>query len=441
MRVVDINDIEVRVFDDDALVAQSPGYVTAEGKVPVVGMDSARRAKIAPLDTETRFWERLSQDLLERPSRIAKYQADLAYIHMEHLLADLNKNEDTVFSVPGDWSKDQVALLLGIAKALGVRSRAAVDAAVAAAVKAAPGRVLLHLDLHLHRALLTELHQGPSLERVRVVSEPNVGLLRVHDAWAHEIASRFVAHTRFDPMDHAATEQVLFDQLGQWTDALSHEDEIALKLQHAGKTFEAMLRRPELVQSAQSHLSSLVHMVATALDDRGPGCLLLSDRAAAIPGLRAALEEIPQCEIRTMDAADTARGARRILIERGNEATVPFIVRKPWLSRTELERHQAAAESGSRPVATHWLHNGIAQPLIAGGLALTDNRSIAPSAESADVMVADQPPGVTPNGERMLTFNGRELNAEQALFAGDRLRWPDGQEVTFIVVENHGTTH
>lgn len=442
MRIIDINDIEVRVFDDDTLVASSPGYVTADGKTPIVGVESARQAKVRPLDTESRFWERLSRDVLERPSRIAKYQADLAYIHLEHLLQSLKSSEDTVFSIPGDWNRDQVALLLGIAKALRIPTRAAVDAGLAAAIKAAPGRVLLHLDLHLHRTILTELSQGPSLERVRVMTEPNVGLLRVHDAWAHEIAARFVSHTRFDPMDHAVTEQALFDQLGQWTDALTHEEEIPLSLNHAGKSFESTLRRAELIQSARAHLVSLVTLVADTLDDRGAACLLLSDRAAAIPGLRSAMEEIPQCEVRTLEPCDTARGARRILIERGDDSTIPYIIKKPWLSRTELERHQAAVQSGARPVATHWLHAGVAQPLTSGGLALNGNRSVRFAQENTQVSIADQPPRISPAGNHTLTFNGKTLQSEQPLFAGDRLRWPDGQEVAFIMVEHDGaTTH
>ena len=66
--------------------------------------------------------------------------------------------DEVLLALPGSYSHDQLGLILGIARACGLPVRGLVDAAVAAsATRGATGERRIHLDLELHRAVVTEL--------------------------------------------------------------------------------------------------------------------------------------------------------------------------------------------------------------------------------------------------------------------------------------------
>ena len=71
-----------------------------------------------------------------------------------------NDTNEVLLAVPGSFSADQLSLILGIAKACKMPVVGMVDAAVAASAHGFPGARLLHLDLLLHRVVLTEMTQG-----------------------------------------------------------------------------------------------------------------------------------------------------------------------------------------------------------------------------------------------------------------------------------------
>ena len=84
-----------------------------------------------------------------------------------------------------------------------------VDAAVAACAELPAHATVLHLDIHLHQAVLTQLQGASLLRRSRVEIAPRVGIKALHAAWAHLISEAMVRRTRFDPLHHAASEQQL----------------------------------------------------------------------------------------------------------------------------------------------------------------------------------------------------------------------------------------
>mgnify|MGYP002066408789 CR=1 FL=1 len=127
-----------------------------------------RRADAAEIDADSRF---LYAELPSNPTisfcDIAKL-ADLAHAHMLHLWETEGGNEDQiVIAVPGLYTEEQLGLLLGIAEACHIPVGGLVDAAVAAAVDRPARSKCLHLDIHLHRAVLTELDRGSHRARVQ----------------------------------------------------------------------------------------------------------------------------------------------------------------------------------------------------------------------------------------------------------------------------------
>ena len=77
-----------------------------------------------------------------------------------------------------------VGLLLGIAGECGVPAKAVVDTAVAAAEPPADGRPVLHLDVHLHFVVVTEVLPANGVARGEIQVSEAVGYASLEQAWA-----------------------------------------------------------------------------------------------------------------------------------------------------------------------------------------------------------------------------------------------------------------
>lgn len=426
MIVIEFNDSRVTVFKDRERHAASPGFVTCDRRDVVVGEASLRRSKIDPTLTESFFWQLLSQDQLQRPSKHARHQSDLAYLHLDHLWqsAGLGRREDAILVVPGDMTRPQLALLLGIADRVGIGVRAVADIGIAAAAHAAPGRGLWHLDVHLHRAVLTELIQGPQLERGAVHVSPEFGLMRVYDAWAHKVAALFVAATRFDPLHQAEVEQSLYDQLESWSEVLETQAEAALALEHGGKRFEATLAQRDLESAASPLLDRLAEFVEERLPT-GRNRMLISHHAAGIAGLGDRLADGLQLEVEVLPESAAANGVTELLMERSQSSGVPYILRRPWFSRTELDHHSERLKSAVRVSPTHMLIAGVARPLTDHmGLVLDPEEGVLvdPQASAGTLRKNDDDWHIDFPLNQPVKVNGRNVEPGASVNAGDRVR-------------------
>ena len=146
----------------------SPGYALFEGKRPVVGLAARRRARLGPRLVHNRFWCELETTPLRRPFPGELSHADLAHAHLAAVWREVGAAaEGVILAAPGSCSERQLGLILGIARACGMPVTGLVDAAVTAADGSA-GRRLLHVDLQLHRTVVSELIKERELVRRRV---------------------------------------------------------------------------------------------------------------------------------------------------------------------------------------------------------------------------------------------------------------------------------
>ncbi|MDZ7825975.1 MAG: hypothetical protein U5R48_08160 [Gammaproteobacteria bacterium] len=141
-------------------------------------------------------------------------------------------DEEIIFAIPGHYSREQMALLLGIVRECPFRAVGLVDAAVAAIGEIQPdAERVLHVDALLHQGIITRLEGGDDWRRESVVDQPALGLAALRDAWINQIADVFIRETRFDPLHDAATEQRLFDRLDDWITALVDRPEVQVELE------------------------------------------------------------------------------------------------------------------------------------------------------------------------------------------------------------------
>jgi hypothetical protein len=436
---LEINDAGLILAADGEILAESPGFALLDGRVPVTGEAAVRRARLAPLYVDNRYWLELGTGPLARPSAAARSPAELAHAQLLELLGPHQERvRELLVAVPEWYTREQLALLLGIVAECGCTVAGLVDAGLAAAALEPAPDQLVHLELGLHGAVLTALeHGGSELRRLRFEMLPGLGWLALQQAWLARIADAFVRRTRFDPLHEASSEQRLADALPALLAELAQTGSGRIELP-AGAQLQAIeIDAAELVAAVERIYEEYQRCVARA---RVPGATLhlrLSHRIAALPGLEAQLANLRDCESRRVPRGAAALGAlahERAL--RRAPGALALVQRLP-VARLPAAPDEAPAPRVARVPAqerpTHLLHDSRIHAL--GGRPLTLGSEV-PAARRALRVPAG--PGISRAHCTLLadaegvwledhsTF-GTQVNGERAggrveLRVGDRLR-------------------
>jgi len=323
------------VSPSGGLSAPSPGLAIVDGDTLHVGFDAARNARLKPRRLHSRFWEILSKAPLTRPFPTHLRTADLAHAHLQGVWEAAGRNAaEVIVAVPGLYTHEQLRLLLGIAKACSMPVSGLVDVAVAAAADRPTRPRCLHLDLHLHRAVLTGIEHGSEVVRGAVEGEPRVGLIGLHDTWARMLAATFVRTTRFDPLHQAATEQILYLQLSDHLAALVEVESTPVVIPSGGHRHTVELEHRDVVEAARPAYEILSAWIRDWSGSE-EATLLVGNRIAALPGLVAHLRQTTDLEVIALHPAAVGGAvlhhADRI---RSTDAALPFVTRLPGYDAT-----------------------------------------------------------------------------------------------------------
>ncbi len=374
---LELNDTGIVAVRDGApkvlALPVSPGIAVVNANAIVTGREAQSRSRLTPRFTHTRFWDELDTTPLSRPFPSQLSRADLAHAHLNQLWDEAEDigRERAVLAVPGWYSLDQLGLILGMARAIGIAVSCMMDSALAAAAGVTAGRAIVHLDLHLHRVSATSIHRDKQLVRENTVVNEDVGLVPLHDAWATLLAQTFVRQTRFDPLHSAESEQKLYDALPGWLDALYDEDVATLHMESHGKGWVIELPREQIVDAALSYYEAITSLAARAMPKDEPAMLLIANRLAALPGLVEKLAHDVSENIIVLPATAAASGA--LLYERHTPSTPSTQDDSlTFLTTLALDDNGNAVASDDAPIAenaregdppTHVLHDGVAYPL------------------------------------------------------------------------------
>ncbi len=304
--------------EEGEAAAPSPGIAIVDGETIAVGSEAAARARLTPRRLHTRFWQDISTEELGRPFPRQLRSADLAWTHLSEIWRRTGRGVSSVILALSDGrTEDQLGLILGVARSAGLPVDGMVDAAVAASVGRHGDRPFLHLDLELHRAIVTIEEPGP--RRRTALSSNAIGLAVLHDTWLRLIAGLFLKHTRFDPFHSAASEQDLFDRLPSILGQLGRRSSTTVTLAADQKTFSIELERDRVGSAAEAHYHALDELVRSALIHE-PDRVLLTARAAAMPGLADRLTALTELDVIELPLAAAAAGAHQcahLIVTRG----------------------------------------------------------------------------------------------------------------------------
>jgi len=342
--------------------------------------------------------------------------------------------------LPGqEWLKKTA--LLGIARACGMPIRGLVDAAVAAAADRATRPHCLHLDLHLHRAVLTTIQHGPEVVRTAVEEEPRVGQISLYDLWARMLARIFVRTTRFDPLHMATTEQILYLQLPKHLATLDDRESTTVTLSSGGRRHTVELERRDLMDAAAPAYELLSSWVRGRSPDEETS-LLLGDRIAALPGLAAHLRGTTDLEITTLHPAAAGSAvlhhADRI---RSSDAALPLVTRLPGYDARPPGPVTVAVTPPPEAVSeieapTHLVIGGVAHRITVGAFEIGGVERSADGDGGPvtirrlhDQVVIEFPPGAE------ILLNGESLDGPAAVGSGDHIRLGNtGDDVLLVTL-------
>ncbi len=454
---LEINDAGLVLARDGSILAEEPGIAMLDGPTPETGAAAALRARLKPLFVETRHWQDLGTEPLARPVSAAVNRAEVAHAQLARFVAPhLGDGPETLFAVPAWYTREQLGLLLGVAKEAGLEPVGLVDAGLAAASLEPAPEAVVQLELGLHRAVVTVLDHAAGLRRTRFEILPQQGWLGLQQAWLDDIASAFVRKTRFDPLHQAATEQLLCDGLPGWLSAALAEGRATIDLESGAATHSVELSVDDFARAASRNYGEYARVLQRARPVGGPLHLRLSHRFAAMPGLEARLAEIRDCEIVRLPRGAAAlgalawekqirQGARALTLVQHLPVPARAVVASSRLSLTSavpedvrpthLVQASRAYRLGARPLTL-----GSEVPANMRSLALPSGPGISRS--HCSIALVEGAAWLQDHSTYGTFLNGERVGGRVELRAGDRVRvGSPGVECELVrAVEDDGAT-
>jgi hypothetical protein len=359
LAVLEMNDQALLIQAEGGSLYAEPGFarLTAEG----IESGEAARASAwrEPQHSYNQYWCHLNQAPLPANEQWARHHADIAFAQLKQLWQNAGTPENLVILVPGSFTDQQLALLLGMAGALPARPLAVIDSALAACLQAGGER--LFVDLQLHQCVLSLCRlQGRQVEISEQEVFPELGAIQVHNTVARHISTLLIDSARYDPLHASDSEQAIFDQAPEWLARLRWEDEVPATLHTRQGELPFILHNAEIRRLLQERMRSIHAFLARYPDSR----VLLSHASGMLTGLS---DDFAGAEL-----AGKADAVGNVLAHRA--AILPQVPELYRVRSLEADWSEAPPAQLNGRLATHLLLDNQALPLhkpvnirVAGG--------------------------------------------------------------------------
>ena len=368
LKVIELNDNVLRVGDDSGILVESPGFALVLDKQMQLGDVAKHQARIHPTSSYNKYLHELSLDPISHVTGIRHF-ADIAYAHLLHLAEEGGVDADVIFAVPGNFTRVQLAILLGLAKQSPFQAVGMVDSAIAAAHAATHTGSVIYAEMQLHQVVLTKIVAGQdSHQRESVIQVPGVGSQNFMDRMMQLATGLFIEQCRFNPQHDAETEQKLYNALPLWLKQDGKDqNSLLLELKVNTAVHTAKMPRESLINYLSRDYKSIGQQVAE-LAEGGDSKLLLSPDFADLPGLRSFLGESIELEVLPVGAISRAVILNRDSIVSGDDQ-IQLTTSLPRAVSLSSQSDRVVAQPEQQR-ATHVLVGSTAIPL--GSINLTD---------------------------------------------------------------------
>lgn len=309
LQALELNDHAITLGAESGVCVASPGFALAREQGLVLGEAAQSQSRLHPNESHNRFWQDLSLDELPgiHGGKI-RHLADFAYAQLlaiaEEAKLPSGETLDVLVNVPGSFSRQQLGILLGIAKPTPFNIVGLVDSAIAsaaalyAAEPVAQGKPVIVLQQQLHQTLLSLVTVRQAQLRVEsVVSLPSTGSQHVMDSLMQLSTELFIEQCRFNPQHDAATEQLLYNALPSWLQSEPESGSLILELAADGTMHNAKLPYESLVSALAPTRHRIAEQVIALLKAAPNARLVVCSTLGELPGLRSTLSSTAECSV------------------------------------------------------------------------------------------------------------------------------------------------
>ena len=305
LAIIEINDSGHCCGNEMGEIFISPGYAFLTNDGIETGDIALKKSFLSPQKSFNQFWRQLSLSPVSYPTNKVRHNADLAFQQLTDLYNQLNKPSEIIFAIPGSFDRQQLSIILGLAKALSFKVLGLVDSAVAAVShfeskdEVSDTKYFVHLDIQLHQTVFTQLQKNQgNLKRTCVDIVTDLGITTFYDDWARHIADKFIKEYRFDPLHTAEGEQQLYNLLPKWLEELNLSSETTAVLDSPQGTYQLVIHLDELLKESTKKINQLKKKFASTVKSRD--ILVASHRLLLLPGIS---EQLAKFHILKKDAA------------------------------------------------------------------------------------------------------------------------------------------
>ncbi|MFT4886767.1 MAG: hypothetical protein ACJA2D_001884 [Pseudohongiellaceae bacterium] len=447
LKIIELNDGAIKVGDHNGIVASSPGFALVVGNELVLGESAEQQARLQPTKSYNKYWYDLSMEPLNHGNHL-RHTADIAFAHLLHLAEIGEIESDVVLAVPGSFSSQQLAILLGLAKHSPINPIGVIDSGLAAGVAASASAPSLIIDFQLHQIVVTKLTSSNGLlTSEAVVQIPGVGSQNFINLMMQQATDSFIQQCRFNPQHNAEYEQLLYNQMPLW---LSQYDDsqtnLVLELKTRDSLHVAKMPKEGLIASLQGHYKKINQELEPLLAG-GYSSLILNKSLASLPGYMASLPYFTSVKVLQDDAIiEACLGHADKIATHSNEI---HLVRSLAVA-VEAKVASAAdkAELGTSEVPTHFVFQNRAVALNGIQIRNTVTAERVTNANSIHVAAGDLPSllgeiSVNSNGafidggELEFYLNLKPVKGLQKICLGDQVQFTtQGEALTAIQVQN-----
>jgi hypothetical protein len=274
-----------------------------------------------------------------------------------------------------------------------------VPLSLAASSHVCPKKMLLYLDIHLHRIEVIHLEQGENLTLRDSVTTVEKGLHHLYRKMADTIAQEFVRSTRFDPFHQAASEQELYDRLPGILSHFQHNSSMVFEITGGSAPYSITLERDSIIHNAEPVYSEMLRLIERMRNKQGKDgtslTLQLSHRLSRLPGCKAMLAKLNDVQVIELDRGAAAMGVRQIwhqLANQDNNQGISFFTRRPWQRQQRTDDYRTTAEKAAHTRPTHLLYGSIAYPITEKPLTI----GCAQNSEPNDITISGETSEVSP---------------------------------------------
>ena len=215
--------------DDHGLVSGSAAYETAWTK---------------PHLSNNRFWHELNQRPLPRKFNYARHHADMAYAQLRSMLSVI-PNPSLLLSVPSSFDNKQLALLLGLIKAVPAEICGVIDSALLAAD---PEHKLV-LEIQLHQTLITKIETAAEKRIIRNHEKvTKLGMAAIYRQIAVHLSEKLIATNRYDPLYFPESQQQLYNTIPKALSQMERNSEAIISLNTPAGVLAVKLSNDDLTK-------------------------------------------------------------------------------------------------------------------------------------------------------------------------------------------------